>query len=726
MPDLMKTPSNRRYVVNFQNKEPKNKYDIWLSFNKHEQGNQVIVDSEYLDEKDLVFKVYMNGKWIPILGIPISYEGITQIIEELEKNKMNIVPSNIWSDGDIPMFHQGPDGCDQLISGGDIGTIIQNYLNGGDPIPIQRATTSTLGGVKAAIHTHEDELDQYVEARFKNAEGTQGENDKLYVSAAEIIQAINIYIGGGGDGFELQLMGPSTRGGAMANAVPVSWNPDKYIPILINQTDEHMYVNGEDILSVLIYILENDPLASIYEAGEGIDITDNVISNVLATDNTIGGVKADTHPANQDALYGIQVKFGNDGVWDIEAATHSTAHLIDNEHLCLTRPQLMDLWNWQNEYTGPMFRSGFGIQPHAWHEYNTHTGVYDDWYTFDLIHGISDYGKILKIADDGSGIEWIPVPTGGQSYDPLSANSSLGDECVIVAPGPSGQNYFLRGDGVFAPIPSSGSTVSINPLLNTGIPIAEYTIDNNRGTIYAPTSGSTYYPGDGILIDRNNNISIDTTNARDGWVLGYNSSIPGVEWVPQTSYTAGVGINIDTTEKKIEARITESRGLVYTSAETSIHFRVYQPSPDPSQQIMRQGVDLLVDGNLSTKLQAFTYTNLIFTPTNSTKYELSFAIEHQPAIMYGNPVYCLLQIEGKPDAITVEVTTSEFGQTGLINVNEAVVHDVQNDRSKLNPYCNHYLITMQLGIVKIEPLEATIVSSNSGGGGGGSSDEPAG
>lgn len=718
MPDLMKTPSNRRYVVNFQHKEPKNKYDIWLSFNKHEQGNQVIVDSEQLADKDLVFKVYMNGKWIPILGIPISYEGITQIIEELKKNKMNIVPSNIWSDGDIPIFHQGPDSCDQLISGGDIGTIIQNYLNGGDPIPIQRATTSTLGGVKAAIHTHEDELDQYVEARFKGAEGA-GENDRLYVSAAEIIQAIKIYIGGGGDGFELQLMGPNTRGGAKANAVPVSWNPDKYIPILINQTDEHMYVNGEDILSVLIYILENDPLTSIYEDGEGIDITDNTISLELAEESHIGGIKARPHGTQ---LYQAS---GNPAV---EACIVTDANpvfltdvlynrIIPPRHLAITKGQIYSLLNYQDEYTAPMFRSGFGIQPHAWHEYNTHTGVYDDWYTFDLIHGISDYGKILKIADDGSGIEWIPVPTGGQSYDPLTANSSLGDECVIVAPGPSGQNYFLRGDGVFAPIPSSGSTVTINSLLHTGIPIAEYTIDNNRGTIYAPTSGSTYYPGDGILIDRSNNISIDTTNARDGWVLGYNISIPGVEWVPQTSYTAGVGINIDATEKKIEARITESRGLVYTSAETSIHFRVYQPSPDPSQQIMRQGVDLLVDGNLSTKLQAFTYTNLIFTPTNSTKYELSFAIEHQPAIMYGNPVYCLLQIEGKPDAITVEVTTSEFGQTGLINVNEAVIHDVQNDRSKLNPYCNHYLITMQLGIVKIEPLEATIVSSNSGGGG---------
>ena len=286
-------------------------------------------------------------------------------------------------------------------------------------------------------------------------------------------------------------------------------------------------------------------LGNVYTAGEGIDITDNVISNTLADDTHIGGIRAMQNPNPHAERIGMEVMFGNGAVVD---AYYGRS--VDEKHLCIGVEQLWAVLNWQDEYTEPMFRSGFGIQPHAWHEYNTHTGVYDDWYTFDLIHGIDDYGKILKIADDGSGIEWISIPTGGQSYDPLSINSVYGTNYVVAAPAKPGG--YLRWDGIFDMPPSN---VSINPILHTGVAIAEYTIDNDRGYIYAPNSGSNYSAGDGIWIDGSNYINIDTTGASNGWVLGYNSSIPGVEWVPQTSYTAGVGINIDNTEKKIEARI---------------------------------------------------------------------------------------------------------------------------------------------------------------------------
>lgn len=696
MPDLMKTPSNRRYVVNFQHREPINKYDIWLSFNKHEQGNQVIVDSEYLADKDLVFKIYMNGKWVPILGIPVSYEGIIQSLEELDKKKMNIVPNFV--NGHIPIFQQGSDECDQLIDGGTLEELVANALttiiNNGGTIPIQRATTTELGGIKADIHDTTQITDQYVEAKFKGAEGL-GENDRLYISASEVIQAINTYIGGGGTGLDLQLMGPSTRGGAMANLVPVSWETNRYIPVLINQSNEHMYINGNDVLSVLEYILENDPLASIYEAGEGIDITDNVISNVLATDSTIGGIKADAHPAHQEALYGIQVKFGNEGVWDVEAATQSIAHLIDDEHLCLTRPQLMDLWNWQNEYTGPMFRSGFGIQPHAWHEYNTHTGVYDDWYTFDLIHGTSDYGKILKIADDGSGIEWIPVPTGGQSYDPLSANSVYGTNYVVAAP--AKQEGYLKWDGTFD-MPPTGNSFAFTWKLSTGTKIADYVLNNVTGSLYAPNS--IYYGNNGITVNQSTHyIGLDFTGASPDYILSYNGTV--VEWIPQLHYTAGVGIEI-TSNNTINSVIEKDNNSY--EATTSLVFNcVYATAQHPSG-----GISMIPDNTPSsgTTLNPYTYTEVTLKMVGLTEIDVRFNTATQLSFMKGDPVYVMFDLSGKSTQVNISVPSTNE-KDWLINVNNAVIVNDGNSCLDITNY-SRFLCTLQFGTVKIEPLEATV------------------
>lgn len=78
---------------------------------------------------------------------------------------MNIVDS--YTAGHIPVFVNGEDECDQLEDGGDIATLIQNYINGGGTIPISRATTSALGGIKAAVHDAANMADGFVEVKFK-------------------------------------------------------------------------------------------------------------------------------------------------------------------------------------------------------------------------------------------------------------------------------------------------------------------------------------------------------------------------------------------------------------------------------------------------------------------------------------------------------------------------------------------------------------------------------
>lgn len=694
MPDLIKTPSNRRYVVNFQNKEPQNKYDIWLSKNKHDLNGKTIFDSEYLSDSDLVFKIYMNGKWVPILGIPVSYQGI---IEALQK-KMNLVPQFV--DGHIPVFQQGTDECDQLVDGGTIEELvanaITNIINGGGVIPIQRATVDTLGGVKAGLHIHNNNPDQYVEAKFKFPEGyDEGgtiENDRLYISASEIIQAINTYTGGGGTSLNLQLMGPTTRGGAMANLVPVSYDNNKYIPVLINQSDEHMYINGEDVLSVLEYILENDPLASIYEAGEGIDITDNVISNIQATNNTFGGIKADTHDGTLDAIYGIQPKFGTDGIWDVEDQTH----LIDDEHLCITSTQIYELLK-KIDPTTQTFPIGVESGLYGRFE-NIGTLLAPEYIPTLGINGViaENVGKVPTVipsqsSQSGYDIEWVNLSSG--SYSPLTANSVAGDECVVVAP--SNKTGFLRWDGQFVSI-STGNIVTWSQIWNTGTKIAEISIDGNTTDIYAPNT--IYTAGLGIAFGNNNSINIDVSGANTGEVLSYDGS--RIDWIPQLRYTAGCGIEM--TNNTVINSVIEENSTTYEATSSLVFNCVYASAQHPSG-----GISIIPDNTPSsgTTLDPYTYTEVTLKMVGSTEIDVRFNTANQLGFMKGNPVYVMLDIAGKNTQINISVPSTD-DKNWLINVNNAVITNNGNSCLDITNY-SRFLCTLQFGTVKIEPLEAT-------------------
>lgn len=687
MPDLIKTPSNRRYVVNFQNKEPQNKYDIWLSKNKHDLSGKTIVDSEYLSDSDLVFKIYMNGKWVPILGIPVSYEGIIQAIEDLDKKKMNLIKPTPLVDGHIPVIHQGSDECDQLIDGGDIGDIIEQYINGGGAIPIQRATVDTLGGVKAGLHIHNNNPDQYVEAKFKFPEGyDEGgivENDRLYISASEIIQAINTYIGGGGTGIDLPLMGPTTRGGAMANLVPATWEANRYIPVLINQSNEYMYINGEDVLSVLEYILENDPLASIYEAGEGIDITENVISNTQATDIATGGVRVRQNPDTTNERRGAEIMYGNGAV--VDAISGRT---VDNKHLCVDVDQIVELVTNQESTDNPIVIGERGIDFYLKNIGN------DIYRTCGYITGVgpTNIGKYLKVNADGSDIEW-DTPSGGQTYPALASNTPAGTDCVITAP--NKQEGFLRWDGTFVSIPT-GSTVTWSQIWNTGTKIAEISIDGNTTDIYAPNT--IYTAGLGIAFGNNNSINIDINGANNGEVLSYNGN--GFDWVPQTSYTQKEGVVVDNVNHTVGGMITVNNSNY--AARTSLAFNcTYGTAQNPIT-----GIEAVIDG-VSTDLLKYSYNEIEIVVTDSVS--LVFNVSLQKTYMQGIPVYALLTVDGKTDGVKVSVADSD--SLGLININEAVSTDYSSN-SCLNPLYSKFLITMQFGIVKIEPLEGTTTNND--------------
>ena len=166
---------------------------------------------------------------------------------------MNIV--NSYTAGHIPVFVTGEDECDQLEDGGDTATLIQNYINGGGTIPISRATTSNLGGIKADVHNHENITDQYVEVKFKYYATDLNNDDRLYVSVSELVEQLNNYLIGGGT-FNLPLAGPNRRGGVEAPYIDNNeWNVQKFIPVQLKEDNEKLYLNGEDIVEVLTYIL---------------------------------------------------------------------------------------------------------------------------------------------------------------------------------------------------------------------------------------------------------------------------------------------------------------------------------------------------------------------------------------------------------------------------------------------------------------------------------------
>lgn len=455
-------------MINFQQTPPENTYDIWLSFNKHQDGSgHYVRDSELQSSYDLVFKVFFDGEWRPVSGISIDNE----FIEQALKKKMNIVDS--YTAGHIPVFVNGEDECDQLEDGGDIATLIQNYINGGGTIPISRATTSALGGIKAAVHDAANMADGFVEVKFKFYPTDQSNDDRLYVSVAELVDELNNYLIGGGT-FNIPLMGPTTRGGAKApNVDEAAFSEHKFIPVQIRQVDEKLYLDGEDVLEVLTYILQNVQ-TEFYEAGLGIDITENVIS-IDTTDAPKGSFLQCQYDNNSQPYLtwafpsggntytaGIGLNLSNyqfslksassDEIGGIKANSLTPHQDIakaycykDNEYPDFLVIKYSDIMNGILTGQNAMLQAGKGIEI-------AHTLETDPW--FIRIWGSensANYGKYLFLNNSGV-IQWV----NSLGYETLSSEAH-NDETSYVVKGigdeiENPEDYFLNGEGEWVQI----------------------------------------------------------------------------------------------------------------------------------------------------------------------------------------------------------------------------------------------------------------------------------
>lgn len=459
-------PSNRRMTINFQQTPPKNIYDIWLSFNQHQDENgQYVRDSSLQSNYDFVFKVFFDGDWRPVSGISIN----NQFIEQALKKKMNIV--NSYTAGHIPVFVTGEDECDQLEDGGDIATLIQNYINGGGTIPISRATTSNLGGIKADVHNHENITDQYVEVKFKYYATDLNNDDRLYVSVSELVEQLNNYLIGGGT-FNLPLAGPNRRGGVKAPYIDNNeWNVQKFIPVQLKEDNEKLYLDGEDIVEVLTYILQNTQ-TEFYEAGLGIDITDNVISI-----DTTGAVKGSflQYQLDQNDVPYLTWAFPSGGntytagtgltlseyqfslkpvssteIGGVKANSLSPSEdvakaycYIDNENPNFLVVKLADILGGAMNGAGALLQAGMGITI-------THTLTTDPWTI--KVWGTEDpanFGKYFYLDKFGQ-VQWV----NGLGYPTLAYNDHDDETSYVIAGiGDEVENpedYFLNGNGEWA------------------------------------------------------------------------------------------------------------------------------------------------------------------------------------------------------------------------------------------------------------------------------------
>lgn len=278
---------NPRRTVWFSPYEPSNKYDIWLSKNAHyDENGEPTTDSNSQRDCDYIFKVYDCGKWQPIVGFnstaKFKINTVANTEYEYTYNGTRYI-SNSIQQFHLPLFRNPDDSPAELFDAGTIGEAILQfvsetdwknifegdsfynafewYLEEENIIELLRATPDELGGIKATSFRSLIPQNELAEASFNDL-NPDTHNDRLYVWAKDIVDAINTYIVDNPDApgiqpsndFELWLATTVKTGGIRADThigtngfKPIEC---KYYP---NQTSQSQYygrlsVSVEDII----------------------------------------------------------------------------------------------------------------------------------------------------------------------------------------------------------------------------------------------------------------------------------------------------------------------------------------------------------------------------------------------------------------------------------------------------------------------------------------------
>lgn len=212
---------NPRRMIWFNQNAPKNKMDLWLSYNRHYEDTsedettdpQQTTDNPNQRNCDLILKVWDCGNWVPIVGFNSTAAHKIDTVNGTSY-QYTIDGSSFTSEGkeefDLPLFTK--DSPSELFSAGPLGealnkfvtdewwktiynshlkTIIEQY-----PFDLWPAEPAELGGIYADrfTSTHNDTSTAnktwMAQCKYKyNASN----NYNLYVHAKDVISAIYTY-----------------------------------------------------------------------------------------------------------------------------------------------------------------------------------------------------------------------------------------------------------------------------------------------------------------------------------------------------------------------------------------------------------------------------------------------------------------------------------------------------------------------------------------------------
>lgn len=403
---------NPRRMIWFNQNAPKNKMDIWLSYNRHyeDTSEDETVDPQQVDDNssqrkcDLILKAWDCGKWVPIVGFNTTAANKIDIVENNNLYHPAIFtgqnPNDLYDAGTLgsllsdtnfvtqeewyDVFNSTDYNWSDIFGDTNwFGDLIWETIQGGSSTyHLPFATTERCGGILSDIHTY-GAVSAFKPIEVKFYPTTNAYSSKLHrlcVSASDVIQQINNYYND---------------------------NP----------------------------------------SGQALTIP-------LATYEKIGGARIQTDTTTQDyrgvpVLFGgpnAGLTYGNNTPEGLILYGDSATYNPDNSFLYVPAWAIMDIIsNPTGEQTPePMIRNGFGT--FAQWNIDSRTGL--NYCTISLqCTPNQDKGKYLRINSAGTDIEWADVQ-GGTEYEELGPSNT--DQNLYVVRGLDDSQktrYLLGGNG---------------------------------------------------------------------------------------------------------------------------------------------------------------------------------------------------------------------------------------------------------------------------------------
>lgn len=275
--------NNTHRFINYTQKEPVDKYSLWLSENaRYNSDGQIEYDNNGQPACDLILKLFKNGRWEPIIGYSTS-----------STNKINIVKDSYYSYtgqtgytiNHIPLFRNPSDSPDELFDAGTVGEVISNiqYVTATDwnniydstlrnaiearKFSMWHADSSRIGGIKSSELSLEDRISgqsYYIRCGYKPSDDSYN----LYTDADSISDSLYQYI-------------KDYPNKSIYNVLTIRTCEDIDNPMVIKG-------GGEDGEYLSYDGTWSRPQGTIYSNGLGIDISrDNTISQIIADPEVI-------------------------------------------------------------------------------------------------------------------------------------------------------------------------------------------------------------------------------------------------------------------------------------------------------------------------------------------------------------------------------------------------------------------------------------------------------